>query len=295
MKLQQLIYVERIVNCGGVSKAAEELHISQPSISNAVKELEAELGISLFLRSKKAMILTPEGKQFLERAIPIIHDFHQLQADMKDLGVNQNTIRISISPMLSGVVRRVALHSFLSEHPFTHVDVLEYGYQDISNSLLAGNLDAAVSYHGVPTNSLEALPITTVQMMFCISRKHPLAEKSSVTIEDIADVPLALLKPSFYKYAGEFIKQRYISAGKTMNIAFSTSQFSSILASIKRDHLGSFLFDKSIIDDDLKEIAMIPLNPPRIQDLYLYYPKSSLHKSSVRALVEHIRQLSSEN
>ena len=65
MTLQQLKYILAIVECGSISEAAKRLYISQPSLSNAVKEIEEEFGIEIFLRSSKGIALTNEGIEFL--------------------------------------------------------------------------------------------------------------------------------------------------------------------------------------------------------------------------------------
>ena len=71
MTLQQIFYAIEIANTGSMTKAAENLYISQPSLTNAIKELENEIGIQIFLRKKKGVIPTNDGKEFLSRAAHI--------------------------------------------------------------------------------------------------------------------------------------------------------------------------------------------------------------------------------
>ena len=72
MTLQQLKYFIEIVNCGSINKAAESLFISQPSLSNAVKDLEAEVGVELFTRTPKGITLTMDGVEFLGYARQVV-------------------------------------------------------------------------------------------------------------------------------------------------------------------------------------------------------------------------------
>ena len=72
MTLQQLKYILAIVDCGSISEAAKRLYISQPSLSNAVKEIEEEFGIEIFLRSSKGIALTNEGIEFLSYARQVV-------------------------------------------------------------------------------------------------------------------------------------------------------------------------------------------------------------------------------
>ena len=72
MTLQQLRYIVTIVNCGSISEAAKQLFITQPSLSNAVKELEKEMGISIFNRSSKGIALSSQGMEFLSYARQVL-------------------------------------------------------------------------------------------------------------------------------------------------------------------------------------------------------------------------------
>lgn len=75
MTLQQIKYALTIADCGSMNEAAKELFISQPSLSEAVKELEQEIGLEIFLRSNRGIIITPEGEEFLGYARQVSEQF----------------------------------------------------------------------------------------------------------------------------------------------------------------------------------------------------------------------------
>ena len=79
MTLQQLKYIIEIVNCGSMNLAAQKLFVSQPSLSNAVKELEKELGIEIFIRTNKGVTLSSSGQEFLGYARQIIEQTELLE------------------------------------------------------------------------------------------------------------------------------------------------------------------------------------------------------------------------
>ena len=79
MTLQQLKYIIEIVNCGSMNLAAQKLFVSQPSLSNAVKELEKELGIEIFIRTNKGVTLSSNGQEFLGYARQIIEQTELLE------------------------------------------------------------------------------------------------------------------------------------------------------------------------------------------------------------------------
>ncbi|MBR2550399.1 MAG: LysR family transcriptional regulator, partial [Clostridiales bacterium] len=78
MTLQQLNYAITIAEAGSINKASELLYISQPSLTESVKELEKELGISIFIRSGRGVTLTPEGSDFILYARQVINDYSEL-------------------------------------------------------------------------------------------------------------------------------------------------------------------------------------------------------------------------
>ena len=80
MTLQQIKYVLEISKCGAISKAAQELFVAQPYLSSTLKELENELNIKIFSRTRKGVILTPDGKEFLSYAKPLLD-----QKDIRDV------------------------------------------------------------------------------------------------------------------------------------------------------------------------------------------------------------------
>ena len=80
MTLQQLKYALTIADCGSMNEAAKQLFISQPSLSETMKELETEIGIEIFLRSNRGISMTPEGEEFLGYARQVTEQFGLLQS-----------------------------------------------------------------------------------------------------------------------------------------------------------------------------------------------------------------------
>ena len=96
MKLLQLQYFCTACKYNNITRASEELHISQPSISNAIKELEAEFGVILFKRLKKGFTLTREGETLLRHAQELLQHAERITKIMTDRGPENNSIRIGI-------------------------------------------------------------------------------------------------------------------------------------------------------------------------------------------------------
>ena len=80
MTLQQLKYALTIADCGSMNEAAKQLFLSQPSLSETIKELENEIGLDIFLRSNRGIVITPEGEEFLSYAKQVIDQYELLQS-----------------------------------------------------------------------------------------------------------------------------------------------------------------------------------------------------------------------
>ena len=95
MKLYQLKYFTAVCNYGYVTKAAEELHVTQPSVSSAIKELEDEFAVNLFHRINNRLSPTKEGLYFLDQATKILELVESTQNAMSELGNRKKQIKIS--------------------------------------------------------------------------------------------------------------------------------------------------------------------------------------------------------
>lgn len=103
MTLNQLRYFCMASRCHSITKAAEELYVTQPTVSVAIRDLEIEFGVSLFSRKGNQLILTREGEEFYQKANYILQYCNELQADYSNLSRVRPPIRIGIPPMLSTV------------------------------------------------------------------------------------------------------------------------------------------------------------------------------------------------
>ncbi|MFR7830251.1 MAG: LysR family transcriptional regulator [Blautia wexlerae] len=103
MTLNQLRYFCTASRCHSITKAAEELYVTQPTVSVAIRDLEIEFGISLFYRKGNRLILTEEGEELYNKATYILQYCTELQADYSSMARVKPPLRIGIPPMLSTV------------------------------------------------------------------------------------------------------------------------------------------------------------------------------------------------
>ena len=117
MKISQMEYFSCVCRCGSITKAAKELHISQPSVTAAVHELEKELGVNLFLRRNNKIQLTEEGWFVQERIDGILKSMDTLNRDLNDFVGQKNHIRLGVPLQIGSFLLPLLFGKFRQEYP----------------------------------------------------------------------------------------------------------------------------------------------------------------------------------
>ena len=259
MNLVQLRYFQAVCRLQNMTHASEALHVSQPSISAAIKELEAEFHVTLFHRRYRGMIMTKEGEQFLALAEGLLNHADQAHQTMEDISRHRQTLRLGIPPMIGTLLLPHILHGFLEKNPNLAVTIEEGGRQDLENRLVNSQLDLAFLPHDRPFEKpLTALPILDLETLCCVSIVHPLASRRRISISDLDGQPLVLFKNSFFQT--KTILDRYAHSDCKPNVALYTDQVLTVQKLISRNLAVGFLFDRLVVH--LRDLVGIPLDPP---------------------------------
>lgn len=207
MTLQQLKYILTIVNCGSISKAAKQLFISQPSLSNSVKEIEQEFGIEIFLRSAKGIALTNEGMEFLSYARQVVEQAELLERKYLNKKPSKKLCSISTQHYSFAVQAFVALLEELDENEYecTLRETRTYEIiEDVRNLrsevgiLYLNDFNRKVIMKILKENELMFYPLFKAQPHVFISKDHPLAEKTMLEMEDLDEYPCLMFEQGTY-------------------------------------------------------------------------------------------------
>ena len=175
-----------------MSKAAQELLISQPAISKAITNLENELGSALFLRSNKGLTLTKEGETLFEKikqVMFLINDVEQELVEYKDL--NSGVLRIGISTVLTKVYLLDKIESFREKFPKIKIEVINGLTNDLINKLNEGKLDFVIYNDGFSDeDNVEKFVLEDLQYVFFYNKKY-ISDKIK-TWEDLQKYPIIL-------------------------------------------------------------------------------------------------------
>lgn len=198
MTLQQLKYVVTIAEKGTISDAARELFISQPSLTNAVRELENEMQITIFQRTNKGIIVSNEGDEFLAYARQVLEQTNLLEE--KYLNVKRKSVRFCVSAQhYSFAVNAFVdvIHAFGGDqYDFTLRETQTYEIiEDVSRLrseigiLYTSSGNEEVIHKIIRQKGLVFEELTIASPSVFISARHPLAEKEEIKLEDLEDYP----------------------------------------------------------------------------------------------------------
>ncbi len=198
MTLQQLKYIVTAAECGTISDAAKELFISQPSLTNAIKELENEMQITIFNRTNKGIVVSNQGDEFLAYARQVLEQANLLEE--KFLNVKKQSPRFSVSTQHYSF----AVNAFVdvirefggSQYDFTLRETQTYEIIEDVNRLKSeigilytSSKNKEVIMKLIKQNELEFEELFVASPHVFISSKHPLAGKNEVTMDELEEYP----------------------------------------------------------------------------------------------------------
>jgi DNA-binding transcriptional LysR family regulator len=153
MDIKHLQYFIEVTNFNSFTRAADHLFITQPTISKMIKNLETELGVELFDRSRKQLALTDAGRVVLEQAKLIDKAFHNLETEMDNLlGLKKGHVRIGLPPIIDASLFPRILSRFHEDYPNITFQLVEDGSKKIEESVENDLLDIGVIV--LPTNTV---------------------------------------------------------------------------------------------------------------------------------------------
>ncbi|MEV7005880.1 LysR family transcriptional regulator [Streptosporangium sp. NPDC051022] len=260
MRIEQLEYIEAVTRLGSLRRAAEELHISQPALSETVRNLERELGVDLLDRRRSGATISDEGRELLPYIVNVLEAVDRLRraADAQhhtSRVVRLGTVNAATVPLLVPAVRE-----FRRAHPGTQAEVITARQAEIHRALLEGSLDLGlVNYlrgDDMPPD-LQTTELLRGRAVVCVRPDNPLAELSAVGVDDLLTEPLIVMRSGYvmHRYVHRLLKDR------TPSFSYSTdgAEMGKLMVA---EGLGvTVLPDFSVAGDPLERAGAITYRP----------------------------------
>ncbi|XDZ66388.1 LysR substrate-binding domain-containing protein [Alphaproteobacteria bacterium LSUCC0684] len=298
--LRQLEYFIAAGEAGSIIEAAKAISISSASISAAISQLEAELGVTLFIRQHaQGLSLTTGGQRIFNEAKRIMDQAHALTDLAGDISsIPRGTISlgclVTLAPMVSASIRR----SFEAIYPEAKVSVKTAHQADLLAMLGRAEIDLAITYNLDIPSDIAFTGMIELPPYVMVSASHPLAGMSSVALATLAGEPMVLLDLPFSR---EYFLAMFHEQGLRPKIA-ERSPDPAVMRSLVANGFGYGLMNihpASALAPDGEELAFLEIEqtprPPRPMVLGTARKKGSLAPRIVEAFAEHLQQRVDQN
>ena len=289
--LRQLEYLVAVAECGSVTLAAERCHVSAPSISAAIAQLESEFGLQLFVRRHaQGLSLTEGGRQFTEAARAVLSAASTLSDRAADLtGQVRGPLAIGCLLTFAQVLLPRLRRSFTARFPEVEFRQSEHDHAALIEGLRAARLDAALSYDMQIPADLTFAPLLSLPPYALLPQDHPLAGRTTVRAADLAPHPMVLLD---LPYSAEYFLSFFAAESVTPTIAERTRDM-GVMRAMVANGFGYSIANIRLGSDrapDGQRLVFVPLStplPPMRMGLIL--PAKGPQRRALSAFVDHCR------
>lgn len=288
MELRILRYFLEVAREGSITHAAQRLHISQPTLSKQLKDLEGELGKKLFTRSSFSVRLTEEGMLLRKRAEDILDMVDKTEEEFKALGtVAGGDVYIGCAE--SEGIKHLArcIKAVKEQYPGIRVHLYSGDTNDLAGRLEQGLLDFAVIAQAVDLSKYNYLELPWADTWGVVLRRDdPLSARESLGVEDLLDKPLIVsrqgLREDLPRLFGEKVDRLNVTA--TINLAYNG-------AILVREGIGCVLtFDKLVNTSDESDLCFRPLAPRLSTQLYVIWKKYQVFSPAAELLLQEMKE-----
>lgn len=289
MEIRVLEYFLAVAREQSFSKAANALHLTQPTLSRQLKELEEELGKQLFIRSSKKLSLTDDGMILRKRAEEIIELVRKTESE-----INNNDEQLSgdiyIGAGETDAVRILAkcFKTMISEHPDLHLHIESGDGIDVLYKLDKGLVDLALILGSIDTSKYDYIDLPVYDTWGVLMRKDSaLATKEYITVDDLADEPLIISRQALHK---KEINKWFDNRTDNLNIiaTYNLAYNASLMA---EENLGYVLTLDKLINTADSNLKFTPLYPQTTIDIKLVWKKYQINSKAVERFVKKIEKI----
>ena len=287
MELQQLRSFAAVARRGHFTRAAAELHIGQPAVSQHIRRLETELGVRLLRRTTRSVELTEAGEILLERAERALGELEAAHAELAELkGLVRGRLTIGAMQSLEPYDLPGALASFHERHPAIDIRVVEDVAPDMLAAVLADRLDVAFVpiEDGVPAGLHRHL-LFEDELVVVVGRGHELAGASDVAISALSEEPFVFLREG--TGLRRTVETAARAAGFEPKARFETNELTRVLALVGRG-LGVSAVTRAVAEAAGDDVVSVRLRPALRRQVGIVWRVGRHRTPAANAFLEHV-------
>jgi LysR family transcriptional regulator, cyn operon transcriptional activator len=284
MLLRHINYFLAIADHGGFTRAAAALHISQPALSQQIKQLEESLGVQLFDRTGKSTRLTDAGmvyQRYARRALLDLDEGKRALHDVQDL--SYGTLRLGLTPTFASYLIGPLMEAFHQRHPGVILTVQEMPQDRMEDMLSHDQLDIGIAFDDVRSVEIEAKALFMETLALVVGKAHPLAGKRSTGLRALNNESLVLLSSEFAtrEQIDRYCRQHAVRP----HVAIEANSISTVVEIVRRTNLATLL--PAAIAAQNPDLFAMSLNPKLLdRTAVLLRRKDAYESAALRAFVK---------
>lgn len=273
MDVSQLRTLIHVAELGSLSKAADRLHIAQPALSRQIRLLEQELGVRLFDRHGRGMIVTEQGQDVLRHALRVMAELEEIRAVVSDENAPlRGHVSIGMPPTASDILSEPLVSAFRDTHPDATLRIVSAYTGYLLDWMHRGEIDAAILYDPKSARTLRIEPLLEESLFLIGPPASELSLERSVEFAELEK--LRLLLPSIGHGLRSLVDRYAQEAGFPLNIKVEADSYSTLKSLVRNGH-GVTVLPLAPIHEELTEhrLRAAPLvNPVPVRRLIMSYP-----------------------
>jgi LysR family transcriptional regulator, cyn operon transcriptional activator len=287
MELRHVRYFEAVAETLSFTRAAERLHVTQPTLSHQIRQFEDELGVKLFDRVGRGIRLTEDGELLRDYTGPALAQLDrgvQALRDPSRLPVRQ--LRVGTIPSLNIRIVPKCVGQFLAARPEHQVLVEELSAGGIVQGFEASRLDVAVSYLPPTDASLWFEPLYKEELRLVVASSHPLARRHHLRMVELHRMRMVLVPSAFT--TRRLVDEAFGMAGAEPTVVAEMNTVSSLIELVRQSEFATILAESAV--PRLPELRVIPLHDPTpIRTPGLMWKRGAMRLAAVREFANLIR------
>ena len=291
MDIKQLHYFVTVSNHLSYSKAAQKLHISQPSLSNAIKNLEQEIGPPRLERNTRKVELTDAGKILYKKSILLLSQMNMLKKEMEEVKLTgSGDLIIGIIESVKHWIPKV-IRKYQDRFPTINIKLIEVlSGKAVKESLRKYDTHLLITNQYINEPDIESLPLYDERLVLVLHKDHPLAQKrGSILLEELEREPFIISTEGFQ--TREDILTAFTLEQITPKIKFEIERFETALTLV-RENLGITIIPENYLSEPMDEcIVSKTIDSSALErTVYLTFMKNRYLSPAVQAFLEDIRR-----
>lgn len=293
MELRHIRYLLAVADHGNFTRAAESLHISQPTLSQQIKQLERTLGVALLDRSGRSVRLTDAGDAYAHHARLALRDLDAGERAVHDVqDLSRGHLRVAMTPTFTTYLIGPLVRRFRAAHPGVTLTVRETTQDQLEADLVADRVDLGIAFAGAHAAGIDHAALFTETLGLVVGTAHPLAGTARpLPLGELEREPVGLL-------SGDFATRLHVDSyfaehGVVPHIAVEANSISALLEFVRPGALATVLPDAITgAHPDLHPVPLEPSLPTRTVELLRR--DSAYHSAAARAFISIVHEVAAD-